>query len=76
MPTYEPDRLPPGVDVAQLAGLVAPLLARDDADVIAQRVSERVLADLRPLMERIEKAAAQQRRTLGPYVPPPPTTTN
>ncbi|GAA5132387.1 hypothetical protein [Pseudonocardia adelaidensis] len=73
----EPDRPPPGVDLVALAGLVAPLLApHTDADEIAQRCAKRVVEQLLPLVQRIEKAAQVERRTLGPYVPPPPTTTN
>jgi hypothetical protein len=74
----EPGRLPPGVDLAELAGLVAPLISPQAADpeAIAQRCAEQVTAALRPLVERIEAAARVERRTLGPYVPPPAGSTN
>jgi hypothetical protein len=71
-PVAEPDRLPGDVDLATLAALVAGLLApQADPEVITQRCADAVVARLRPIVERIEAAAQRERRSLGPYVPPP-----
>jgi hypothetical protein len=71
----EPDRLPPGVDLAALAGLVA--------EVLQPQFVRDVVAAVRPQLDRIEvqladirSHMARQQRSIGPYQLRPPTSLN